>query len=122
MYVFAENGTLFSNQVKKSSNVTLAPSNASTTKRPYITHAEDLFAQSHCAQLWGVIKLLWDKSVSPSHTGKENLALYHIVKVDAYSALPESNKAKWQAQAAEHNEHIKHLTSMEHIFEYEIHI
>ena len=112
----------FSNQAKKSLNVTLAPSKATATKRPRITHTEDLFAKSHRAQLRGAIKLLRDESVSPSHTGEENLAFYRIVKADAYSALPESDKVKWQAQAAEHNERIKHLPSMEHIFEYEIHI
>jgi hypothetical protein len=106
----------FSNQANKSSNSTLAPPK-STAKRPRVINAEDLFAKNHSAQLRDAIKVLQDASGASSHTGEENLALYRTVKADAFSKLSDSDKEKWQGQAAEYNERAKHLPPIEHIFE-----
>lgn len=73
--------------------------------------------KNHSAQLHDTIMVLRDASGASSHTGEENIALYCTVKADMFSKLSDSDKEKWEGQAAEYNECTKHLPLMGHIFE-----
>jgi hypothetical protein len=55
--------------------------------------------------------------MSSSNAGTENLISYRQARADAFSELSASEKVKWETAASEHNEHIKDLPLIEHIFE-----
>jgi hypothetical protein len=108
----------YTNQANKHSTVSVPrrPTQVAT-KRPRSTNAEQLFAKDQKTQIRDAIKQRRDMSDSSSHTKEENLVLYRTVKSDAFLNLSASEKVKWEKLASEHNERIKQLPPIEHIFE-----
>jgi hypothetical protein len=84
-------------------------------KKPRATNPEDLFAKSHQDGLRAAAGLKLEQDDSPAPGA--NLVAYHDSKKEAYSALSDTEKAKWEALAKEHNDRVKAPPSRDYIYE-----
>lgn len=84
-------------------------------RKPRATNPADLFAKSHRDGLRAAagLKLEQDSSPAPG----DNLIAYHNSKNEAYGALSDAEKAKWEALAKEHNDKVKAPPTKDYIYE-----
>ena len=88
-------------------------------KKPRATNAEDLFAKNHKDDLRAAVSLKMEQDSGSAVPGA-NLVMYHNSKKEAYRALSEPEKAKWEGLARAHNDNIKAPPSMDYFYEYVI--
>ena len=85
------------------------------TKAPHETNALMLFAQANQNKLSLALKSeLSERGLTPM---EGNFKLSREIKKTAFEQLSDAEKTKYETEAAEHNEKVKDLPPVEHIFE-----
>ena len=86
-------------------------------RKPRATNPADLFAKSHRDGLRAAAGLKLEQDSSESPAPGDNLIAYHNSKNEAYGALSDAEKAKWEALAKEHNDKVKAPPTKDYIYE-----
>ena len=86
-----------------------------SVKPPRATNAEKIFVQEHQSELSETLKSeLSERGLKPT---EGNFILSRTIKKAAYMQLSDAEKARYEMEAAEYNEKIKHPSPTNHIFE-----
>jgi hypothetical protein len=84
-------------------------------KPPCATNVEKIFAQEHQSELSETLKSeLSKRGLKPT---EGNFILSRMIKKAAYIQLSNAEKARYEMEATEYNENIKHPPPANHIFE-----
>jgi hypothetical protein len=84
-------------------------------RKPHATNPANLFVKSHQDGLCAVAVLKSEQDSSPAPG--DNLVAYHNSKHEAYGALSDAEKAKWEALVKEHNNKVKAPPTKDYIYE-----